>query len=237
MLTAESMSSCMPCCAQDMLWSMLPFMDAAHGVRQPRRAVATAVRLLIFVLGVCIAFMVQLTGRSLHLHNPSRPIQWQSRASFHPSCRGHAACRQCQASVPSLSSWRSWGSMLWLPDDSSAAEARRNVGCAGIRSAGQCDEPGGRLCQHQLLAAHARALLPHPLLEGAQPATASRCLCSAAPCALCMHRGPCHAGLLSEVGATAAENVSMLRRRCGAADARGSSADSCGWPEYCGHCP
>ena len=53
---------------QDMLWSMLPFADHAHGVRQPRKAVATGVRLIIFGLGVCIAFMVGLAA--FHLHPP-----------------------------------------------------------------------------------------------------------------------------------------------------------------------
>lgn len=42
---------------QDMLWSVLPGLDMG-GHRQPRKAVATAVRLLLFGVGCCIAFAV-----------------------------------------------------------------------------------------------------------------------------------------------------------------------------------
>ena len=47
---------------QDMLWSMLPWADQRNHVRMPRREVATAVRLLIFGLGVGIAILVSCVG-------------------------------------------------------------------------------------------------------------------------------------------------------------------------------
>ena len=41
-----------------MLWSVLPFLENGGGTRLPRRAVATAVRLVLFAAGTCIAFAV-----------------------------------------------------------------------------------------------------------------------------------------------------------------------------------
>lgn len=46
------------CLVQDMLWSVLPFLENGGGTRQPRRMVATAVRLFLFAAGTCIAFAV-----------------------------------------------------------------------------------------------------------------------------------------------------------------------------------
>lgn len=48
---------------QDMMWSVLPFLEQYGGTRQPRRMVATGVRLLLFVAGTCIAFVVSLANR------------------------------------------------------------------------------------------------------------------------------------------------------------------------------
>ena len=43
---------------QDMLWSVLPWMNKDGMHRHPRRSVATAVRLLLFGVGCCIAYVV-----------------------------------------------------------------------------------------------------------------------------------------------------------------------------------
>ena len=44
---------------QDMLWSVLPGLERGGCHRQPRKSVATAVRLLLFAVGCCIAFAVR----------------------------------------------------------------------------------------------------------------------------------------------------------------------------------
>ena len=54
---------------QDMMWSVLPFLEQYGGTRQPRRMVATGVRLLLFVAGTCIAFLVSLSASVLHARN------------------------------------------------------------------------------------------------------------------------------------------------------------------------
>jgi hypothetical protein len=41
-----------------MLWSVLPWMNKDGMQRHPRRSVATAVRLLLFGVGCCIAYAV-----------------------------------------------------------------------------------------------------------------------------------------------------------------------------------
>ena len=52
---------------QDMLWSVLPWLNRDGLHRQPRKAVATAVRLLLFGVGCCIAFAVRLPPMGSYL--------------------------------------------------------------------------------------------------------------------------------------------------------------------------
>ncbi|KAK9907651.1 hypothetical protein WJX75_007699 [Coccomyxa subellipsoidea] len=54
LVNAYTTYPCLILVIQDMLWSVLPFLET--GTRLPRRVVATAVRLILFAAGTCIAF-------------------------------------------------------------------------------------------------------------------------------------------------------------------------------------
>ncbi|CAL8462945.1 g2479 [Coccomyxa elongata] len=57
LVNAYTTYPCLILVIQDMMWSVLPFLEQYGGTRQPRRMVATGVRLLLFVAGTCIAFV------------------------------------------------------------------------------------------------------------------------------------------------------------------------------------
>ncbi|CAK0784981.1 hypothetical protein CVIRNUC_008186 [Coccomyxa viridis] len=56
LVNAYTTYPCLILVIQDMLWSVLPWLNRDGLHRQPRKAVATAVRLLLFGVGCCIAF-------------------------------------------------------------------------------------------------------------------------------------------------------------------------------------
>ncbi|EIE27286.1 hypothetical protein COCSUDRAFT_45803 [Coccomyxa subellipsoidea C-169] len=56
LVNAYTTYPCLILVIQDMLWSVLLFLENGGGTRQPRRMVATAVRLFLFAAGTCIAF-------------------------------------------------------------------------------------------------------------------------------------------------------------------------------------
>ncbi|CAL5228951.1 g12183 [Coccomyxa viridis] len=56
LVNAYTTYPCLILVIQDMLWSVLPGLERGGCHRQPRKSVATAVRLLLFAVGCCIAF-------------------------------------------------------------------------------------------------------------------------------------------------------------------------------------
>ena len=72
-----------------MLWSVLPWLNRDGLHRQPRKAVATAVRLLLFGVGCCIAFAVRLQS---HQKEISVPIVKAFVSTFERRLRDNFYC-------------------------------------------------------------------------------------------------------------------------------------------------